>query len=114
MSDWTSADQDDFLWHSQRKTGGLRVADTLDEIKAFAYKTFDLLDSDNNDFISRAELSNALLSPELDWRERSYVGFLLRRIEDIADSYVEEWETSEVGISRADIQEYFKVIRAKS
>ena len=98
----------DNKWYTRQSPHGISVADTLNEIKEFAYKTFEILDQDGNGFISKNELQEALVGNKLDWRERSYVGFLLRRIEDIADAYHEEWQPEEMGISKADIQEYFK------
>lgn len=100
-------------WYAQRTTGGLRVADALDEIKSFAYRAFDELDNDGDGFISRAELETVLAGRTLASRERSFVSFLLRRLEDIESAYNEEWTHGGEGISRADIQEYFKKILRK-
>ncbi len=106
-------DDDDRAWLKRPATsGGIRVADTLHEIKDFAYKTFDQIDEDRNGFISRTELQNALIKPDLDWRERSYISFLLRRLEDIASAFKEEWESKDDGISKVDIQEYFKQFKS--
>lgn len=104
---------DDSSWYAQRTTGGLRISDTLDEIKAFAYRAFDELDVDRDGFISRSELEAVLAGRTLASRERSFVSFLLRRLEDIESAYKEEWTQGGEGISRADIQEYFKKILSK-
>ena len=98
----------DANWYKRQSPSGIRVADTLDEIKQFAYSTFDNLDKDGNGFISKSELQEALVSKDYDWRERSYISFLLRRIDDISEAYEEEWDSKEEGISKVDIQEYFK------
>lgn len=104
---------DDRAWQKRPVTsGGIKVADTLKEIKEFAYKTFDQIDEDSNGFISRTELQKALINPDLDWRERSYISFLLRRIEDIASAFEEEWDSKDDGISKVDIQEYFKQFKS--
>jgi len=95
-------------------SGGLRVADTLDEVKTFAYECFDKLDKDSDGFISKGELSEALAGDMYKWREKSFICFMLRRIADIAESYDEEWDCKEGdGISRADIQEYFRMLRKR-
>jgi len=104
---------DEKSWYAQRTTGGLRISDTLDEIKTFAYRAFDELDNDGDGFISRTELETVLAGKTLASRERSFVSFLLRRLEDIESAYSEEWTQGGEGISRADIQEYFKKILNK-
>ncbi len=95
-------------------SGGLRVADTLDEVKTFAYECFDKLDKDSDGFLSKGELSEAMASGVYKWREKSFICFMLRRIADIAESYDEEWDCKKSdGISRADIQEYFRMLRQR-
>jgi hypothetical protein len=95
-------------------SGGLRVADTLDEVKTFAYECFDMLDKDGDGFISKGELNEAVNNDRFKWREKSFICFLLRRVEDIAEAYDEEWDCKKgEGISRADIQEYFKTLRKR-
>lgn len=94
--------------------GGLRVADTLDEVKTFAYECFDLLDKDGDGFLTKGELNEAMTSDRFKWREKSFLCFMLRRIDDISESYDEEWDCKKgEGISRADIQEYFKMLRKR-
>ena len=92
----------------------MNIADTLNEIKQFAYTTFEQIDKDGNGFISKEELQEVLVGSTLGWRERSYVSFLIRRIDDIAAAYEEEWQSENAGISRADIQEYFKTAGFKN
>lgn len=111
MANNSNSNSYDSSWYKRQSPSGIRVADTLDEIKEFAFSTFDSLDKDKNGFISKVELQEALISKTYDWRQRSYISFLLRRIEDIADSYDEEWTSEKEGISRTDIQEYFKGVR---
>lgn len=111
-----SLDTDDTLetaWYkSSQPHKGMRVADAFDEIKQFAYGSFDQLDTNGDGFISRDELASALTKRGLDWRDRSFLTFLLRRLDDIQNSFSEGLEREE-GISRADIQEYFKAIRSR-
>jgi hypothetical protein len=103
-------------WYKKRNVSqqGLRVSDTIQEVKVFAYESFDRLDKNGDGFITKEELVEALNSDCWDWREKSYICFLLRRISDIQEAYEEEWECKKIdGVSRVDIQEYFKLIRNK-
>lgn len=102
-------------WYDAKRLGhGLRVADTLDEVKTFAFESFDRLDKNADGFISKAELVEAMNDDRWGWREKSYICFMLRRIDDIQEAYDEQWSCQkQEGISRADVQEYFKVIRTK-
>jgi hypothetical protein len=110
-------DASESAWYEKKAitgSGGLRVADTLDEVKTFAYQCFDQLDRDGNGFLSKAELTEAINDDRWKWREKSFICFLLRRITDISESYDEEWDCKDAeGISRSDIQEYFHVICKK-
>jgi len=91
----------------RHKTGGLCIAGTFAEIKAFAFEHFDKLDKDGDGFISRNELKASFEDQNTSQEARSYIFFLLRRIDEIQAAYNEEWGAGD-GISRADIQEYFK------
>ncbi len=108
--------ESDSDWYRKRNVSqqGLRVSDTIQEVKVFAYESFDRLDKNGDGFITKEELVEALNNDRWDWREKSYICFLLRRITDIQESYEEEWQCKKVdGVSRVDIQEYFKLIRNK-
>ncbi len=106
-------DSDDSAWYRCTPSSGIRIADTLDEVKSFAYDSFDRLDKNNDGFVSRQELNEVLHDHRWSWRDRSYVSFLLRRLDDIKAAYDEEWGDDVDGISRVDIQEYFNAIREK-
>jgi hypothetical protein len=98
-------------WFSAYKPNGVQVANQLDEVKEFAFASFAMLDRDGDGFIDKYELAAALQDPKLGVREKSFVGFLLRRLDDIKDAYHEEWISGHEGISRVDIQEYFRKIK---
>ena len=102
-------------WYTKQTVSqGLRVADTIAEVKVFAYESFDKLDRNHDGFITRDELVSAMNDDSWGWREKSYICFLLRRIKDIQEAYDDEWGCKGVdGVSRADIQEYFKMIRKR-
>lgn len=81
----------------------------FDQIRSFAYQAFDKLDKNGNGFIETDELYEALNDPNLDMREKSYVTFLLTNQKEIADSVNEGIDPTENGISRLDIELYFKL-----
>lgn len=97
-------------WYSTFRPSGINVADTFEEIKQFAYHSFDLMDENKDGFITREELQEYRKRESTPMREKSFVSFLLVRLDDIKDAYHEEWHPVNDGISRADIQEYFKQI----
>jgi len=93
-----------------RHQDGISVKSSLKDIKIFAYGAYDTLDADGDGFVTKSELSNAFTDPALGWREKSFLLFLIRRIDDIAAAYKEEWAEDQKGISRVDLQEYFDQI----
>ncbi len=107
---------DDTAWYMRCTGEGINLREKLDEIKWFAYQCFDQLDLDKDGFLERDEIKKAIDNPDLGWREKSYLTFLLRRLEDIQSAYNEEWhDDTRHGITRTDIQEYFgKIHRSYS
>lgn len=77
-------------------------------VREFAYHSFDRLDKDGNGFIETHELTEALEKGDLSNREKSFVHFLLNNQEQIAEMQSEE--VSSTGISRKDIDSYFKLL----
>ncbi|MBX3135635.1 hypothetical protein KF707_05335 [Candidatus Obscuribacterales bacterium] len=77
------------------------------EIKTYAYLIFDQLDANGNGFIEREELLNALNSPTISEREKSFITFLLNNHEQIVEAAE---DSSQDGISRNDIGAYFDLI----
>ncbi len=103
------ADQSQTAW--LKRQDGICVKSSLNDIKVFAYGAYDSLDQDGDGFVTKAELSNGFTDPTLGWREKSFLLFLIRRLEDIAAAYAEEWAAEKCdGISRVDLQEYFDQI----
>ncbi len=84
----------------------------LNDIRNFAYQSFDRLDLDGNGFVSRSELLNILESGQLDNREKSFVMFLLNNQDQIQTMDDEGGAEADLekGISRTDIEVYFRLI----
>lgn len=86
--------------------------DAMLELKAFAYKAFDDLDQNGNGYIEKDELESFLRDPKLSEREKSFVTFLLHNQDAIAHSVHEGSTTVKGGISRLDLDAYFKLVIA--
>jgi hypothetical protein len=82
----------------------------LEDIKKYAYEAFDLLDTNQNGFIEASELQVVLADPATPMREKSFVMFLLSNQQEIADSVQEGTPEYRDGISRLDIEQYFKIV----
>jgi hypothetical protein len=94
-------------WLKTFRIGGIKIGDTFSEIKAFAFDFFEALDADGDGFLTDQELEDALESKTYDLRQKAFISFLIRRIEDIESTYEEEWAEGRRGISLVDLQEYF-------
>ena len=86
------------------------VQQNLEEIKKYAYDAFDKLDTNGNGFIERDELLAAFEDESVPMRDKSYIMFLLNNQKEIADSAVEGANVREDGISRLDLELYFKLV----
>lgn len=86
------------------------LGEHFNEIRTFAYLVFDQIDVNRNGFIEIEELENALNSPASSERERSFITFLLQNHDAIAESFEDRTDGNVEGISRQDIEEYFKLI----
>lgn len=102
-------EQSQTAWLRARQDG-IQVKSSLEDVKEFAYKVFDQLDIDGDGFVTCAELSNNFTNPATGWREKSFLLFLIRRMDDISSAYEEEWAGDKQGMSRVDLQEYFEQI----
>ena len=74
------------------------------------YGKANLEDKDKNGFIDEEELMTALNSSSTSQREKSFISFLLNNRQAIADSFDEGENQDPEGISRMDLEAYFKVI----
>jgi hypothetical protein len=86
--------------------------DAMIELKNYAYKEFDKLDMNGNGYIEKSELESFLKDPALDGREKSFITFLLNNQDAIAHSVHEGSTTVQGGISRLDLDAYFKIVIA--
>lgn len=98
----------DYSWFQNHSSDSMK--ERFSEIKTYAYIAFDQLDKDKNGFIDEEELLDALQSPLTSEREKSFISFLLNNRQAIADSYDEGANQDPEGISRMDLEAYFKVI----
>jgi len=108
-----ATDKDDFenAWVSDYVPTGT-AADAIHEIKAYAYKAFDKLDQNGNGYIEKDELEAFLKSAETPDREKSFITFLLNNQEAISHSVLEGATAPKGGISRLDLDAYFKLVLA--
>jgi hypothetical protein len=97
QSSWLS----DYTEHS--------LSEHFSEIRTYAYLVFDQLDTNKNGYLEIEELEKALHS-NLPDREKSFITFLLQNHESIGESFDENDGHNADGISRQDIEEYFKII----
>jgi hypothetical protein len=88
------------------------AADAINEVKSFAYGAFDLLDKNGNGYIETDELQAFLKDPNTAEREKSFITFLLNNQQAISDSVLEGASAPKQGISRLDLDAYFKLVLA--
>lgn len=86
------------------------AADAILQIKDWAYKAFDKLDLDSNGYIEKHELEEVLKDEATPAREKSFITFLLNNQVAIADSVHEGSTSVEGGITRMDLEAYFKLV----
>ncbi|HEY9730915.1 MAG TPA: hypothetical protein V6C89_03335 [Drouetiella sp.] len=85
------------------------VQRNIEDIKQYAYSAFDQLDANKNGFIEMDELAAHLNDPNVPMREKSFISFLINNHDDIEKACAEGGE-SKNGISRLDIEFYFKLV----
>lgn len=101
----SSSDSFENAWFVNQSSPNL--TERFAEIRTYAYLVFDSLDTNKNGFIELDELASALEQPQYSEREKSFVSFLLNNHSAIADS---SQHGDSNGISRNDIEAYFKLI----
>lgn len=94
-------------WQRPVRDNGIEIADAFQEIQAFAYRSFEVMDKDSDGFVSRTELNYFLNSKSTSMRAKSFIRFMLYRLDDIKKAHVEEINPDTDGISRGDICKYF-------
>ncbi len=99
------------VWYKPHRENGIDVANTFQEIQAFAYRSFEVMDQDGDGFISRTELTHFLQAEATSRRAKSFIRFILYRLDDIKKAYIEEVNPETDGVSRWDIKEYFDKIQ---
>jgi hypothetical protein len=86
------------------------VQRSLEEIKQYAYEAFDRLDKNSNGFIETDELYSVLEDANTPMREKSFITFLLNNQQEISDACKEDGNLPSTGISRLDLEFYFRLI----
>jgi EF-hand domain len=111
VSEVTEKDEFESAWVSDYVPTGT-AADAINEIKQYAYKAFDKLDQNGNGFIETEELQAFLKDADTPEREKSFITFLLNNAEAISHSVLEGATAPKHGISRLDLDSYFKLVLA--
>lgn len=93
---------------AEKKASPLRQ--NFEDIKAYAYEAFDKLDTNKNGFIETDELYAAMQDENTPMRDKSYIMFLLTNQSDIASSAQEGHPEHADGISRVDLELYFRLV----
>ncbi len=111
MNQEVDTEKDDFenAWVSNYVPKGT-AADAITQIKDWAYKAFDSLDLDHNGYIEKHELEEILKAEATPAREKSFITFLLNNQVAIADSVHEGTTSVDGGITRMDLEAYFKLV----
>jgi hypothetical protein len=89
------------------------VKQNIESIKQYAYDAFDKLDTNKNGFIETDELYAAMNDEATPMRDKSYIMFLLTNQADIAASAEEGVSANKDGISRVDLDLYFRVVLSR-
>lgn len=89
------------------------VQQNIENIKKYAYDAFDKLDTNGNGFIERDELLAAFEDDSVPMKDKSYIMFLLNNQKEIADAAREGSGPQEEGISRVDLELYFRLVLSR-
>lgn len=82
----------------------------LEAIKAYAYEAFDKIDANGNGYIEKDELMALFEDDSVPMKDKSFIMFLLNNHKEIADSAKEGSGEQQDGISRLDLDMYFKIV----
>ncbi|MBS1994322.1 MAG: hypothetical protein JSS83_27610 [Cyanobacteria bacterium SZAS LIN-3] len=106
-------ENDDFenAWVSEYVPTGT-AADAIEQVKRYAYSAFDKLDQNGNGYIEKEELESFLKSADTPEKEKSFITFLLNNQDAISQSVLEGATSPKGGISRLDLDAYFKLVLA--
>jgi hypothetical protein len=108
-----NTETDDFekSWVSDYVPTGT-AADAINDVKEYAYRAFDKLDQNGNGYIETDELQAFLKDADTQEREKSFITFLLNNQEAISHQVQEGATAPKNGISRLDLDAYFKLVLA--
>ncbi len=81
-----------------------------DSLKRLADKNFDRLDTDHDGFIDKSELDAAMVNPAFKGEDAQLIGALKRHRENLEELSNDEWGDENDGITRADIEEFSKLV----
>jgi hypothetical protein len=107
----TEKDEFENAWVSDYVPTGT-AADAINDVKKYAYAAFDKLDQNGNGYIETEELQSFLKNADTPEREKSFITFLLNNQEAIAHQVQEGATAPKNGISRLDLDAYFKLVLA--
>jgi hypothetical protein len=107
----TEKDEFETAWVSDYVPTGT-AADAINDVKTYAYAAFDKLDQNGNGYIETEELQSFLKNADTPEREKSFITFLLNNSEAISHQVQEGTTAPKHGISRLDLDSYFKLVLA--
>jgi len=74
----------------------------------FGSKSYSLVDSDDNGFITRDEIDRALAKTEIKDQDRQALQFMRKKFAEIESASNDEWGPERSGITKKDIEAYLR------